>query len=47
MLVIEAVGNRMENIIPLVPRILDELGNIPPKSLRKVRNQVGSGLRDS
>ncbi len=35
-LVVEAVSNRMEHLAPLVPGILKELGNIPPKSLRKV-----------
>ena len=34
-LVVEAVSNRMEDLIPLVPGILEELDNIPPKSLRK------------
>ena len=35
-LVVEAVSNRMEHLVPLVPGILRELGHIPPKSLRKV-----------
>ena len=35
-LVVEAVGNRMEHLVPLVPVILRELGHIQPKSLRKV-----------
>jgi Domain of unknown function (DUF5615) len=35
-LVVEAVGNRMEHLIPLVPGILKELNDIPPKSLRKI-----------
>jgi hypothetical protein len=41
-LVVEAVSNRMEHLVPLVPGILRELGHIPPKSLRKVR---GAQLR--
>lgn len=36
-LVVEAVSNRMEHLVPLVPHILRELGHIPPKSLLKVR----------
>lgn len=35
-LVVEAVSNRMEHLLPLVPGILRELGQIPPKSLRKI-----------
>ena len=35
-LVVEAVSNRMEHIVPLVPGILMELNHIPPKSLRKI-----------
>ena len=35
-LVVEAVSNRMEHLVPLVPGILKELIQIPPKSLRKV-----------
>ena len=35
-LVVEAVSNRMEHLVPLVPGILKELNQIPPKSLRKV-----------
>ena len=35
-LVVEAVSNRMEDLVPLVPGILKELNNIPPKSLRKI-----------
>ena len=35
-LVVEAVSNRMEHHVPLVPGILRELDHIPPKSLRKV-----------
>ena len=35
-LVIEAVSNRMEHLVPMVPGILKELNHIPPKSLRKI-----------
>ena len=35
-LVVEAASNRMEQLVPLVPGILDELSHIPPKSLRKI-----------
>ena len=35
-LVVEAVSNRMEHLVPLVPGILRELGHISLKSLRKV-----------
>jgi predicted nuclease of predicted toxin-antitoxin system len=35
-LVIEAVSNRMEDLVPLVPGILKELNHIPPRSLRKI-----------
>jgi hypothetical protein len=35
-LVVEAVSNRMEHLVPLVPGILRELGQIPPRSLRKI-----------
>lgn len=35
-LVVEAVSNRMEHLVPLVPGILKELNHIPPKSLRKI-----------
>ncbi len=35
-LVVEAVSNRMEHLLPLVPAILRELGLIPPRSLRRV-----------
>jgi Domain of unknown function (DUF5615) len=33
-LVVEAVSNRMEDLKPIVPAILDELNKISPKSLR-------------
>jgi hypothetical protein len=29
-------GNRMEDLVPLVPGILKELNHIPPKALRKI-----------
>ena len=35
-LVVEAVSNRMEDLIAIVPAILNELHRIPPKSLRRV-----------
>jgi hypothetical protein len=35
-LVVEAVSNRMEHLLPLVPNILKELNHLPPKSLRRV-----------
>jgi predicted nuclease of predicted toxin-antitoxin system len=35
-LVIEAVSNRMEHLMPVVPNILQELMHIPPRSFRKV-----------
>jgi len=35
-LVVEAVSNRMEHLVPLVPGILKELNHIPPNSLRKI-----------
>ena len=35
-LVVEAVSNRMEHLVPLVPGILKEFDRIPPKSLRKI-----------
>lgn len=35
-LVVEAVSNRMEHLIPLVPGILRELGHIPSRSIRNV-----------
>jgi hypothetical protein len=36
-LVVEALSNRMEHLLPLVPEILKELNHIPPKSLRRVK----------
>ena len=35
-LVVEAVSNRMEHLVPMVPAILKELNHIPPKSLRRI-----------
>jgi hypothetical protein len=35
-LVVEAVRNRMEHLVPMVPGIMNELNHIPPKSLRKI-----------
>ncbi len=35
-LVVEAVSNRMEHLVPMVPGILKELDHIAPKSLRKI-----------
>jgi hypothetical protein len=35
-LVVEAVSNRMEHVLPLVPKIVQELNHIPPRTLRKV-----------
>ena len=35
-LVVEALSNRMEHLVPLVPGILKELNHIPPKALRKI-----------
>jgi predicted nuclease of predicted toxin-antitoxin system len=35
-LVVEAVSNRMEHLVALVPGILKELSEIPPKSLRRI-----------
>jgi predicted nuclease of predicted toxin-antitoxin system len=35
-LVIEAVSNRMEHLIPLVPGILKALNHLPPRSLRRI-----------
>ena len=35
-LVMLAVSNRMEHLLPLVPNVLRELTRIPPKSLRRV-----------
>lgn len=35
-LVVQAMSNRMEDLVPIVPAILNELGQIPPKSLRRV-----------
>jgi predicted nuclease of predicted toxin-antitoxin system len=34
-LVVEALSNRLEHLVPLVPAILKELNHIPPRSLRK------------
>ena len=35
-LIVEAISNRMDQLVPLVPRILKELNHIRPKSLRRV-----------
>ena len=35
-LVVEALSNRMEHLVSLVPAILRELNQIPSKTLRKV-----------
>jgi predicted nuclease of predicted toxin-antitoxin system len=35
-LVVEAVSNRMEHLVALVPGILKELSEIPSKSLRRI-----------
>ena len=35
-LVVEAVSNRMEHLVPLVPKILQELNHLPPRTLRRV-----------
>ena len=35
-LVIEAVSNRLEDLAPLIPKILQEISNIEPRSLRKL-----------
>jgi predicted nuclease of predicted toxin-antitoxin system len=35
-LVVEAVSNRMEHLVPLVPDILRELNHTPPRTLRRV-----------
>ena len=35
-LVVEAVSNRMEHLVPIVSGILKELNHIQPKSLRKI-----------
>ena len=35
-LVVEAVSNRMEHLVPLVPSILKELNHLPPRTLRRV-----------
>ena len=36
-LVIEAVSNRMEHLLPVVPALLLELERISPRSLRRIR----------
>ncbi len=35
-LVLLAVSNRIEHLLPLIPSILRELNSIPPRSLRRV-----------
>jgi Domain of unknown function (DUF5615) len=36
-LIVEAVSNRMEHLVPLVPEMLKELNHLPPRTLRRVR----------
>ncbi len=40
-LVVVAVSNRMEHLVPLVPDILKELNHLPPKSLHRVGVRPG------
>lgn len=35
-LVVEAVSNRIEHLVPMVPAILKEFSSIPAKSLRRI-----------
>ena len=35
-LVVKALSNRLEHLVPLVPAILKELNHVPPKALRRV-----------
>ena len=35
-LVVTALSNRIEHLVPLVPAILRELNHVPPKALRRV-----------
>ena len=35
-LVVEAVSNRIEHLVPMVPAIVKELSHIPAKSLRRI-----------
>ena len=35
-LVVKALSNRMEHLVPLVPAILKELNHVPPRTLRRV-----------
>jgi len=35
-LVVEAVSNRMEHLVPLVPKMLHELNQMQPRTLRRV-----------
>jgi predicted nuclease of predicted toxin-antitoxin system len=37
-LVVEAISNRMEHLTPLVPSMLREIKQIPPRSLRRVKD---------
>jgi predicted nuclease of predicted toxin-antitoxin system len=39
-LVVGAVSNRMEHLQPLVPKILQAITEIPPRSLRRVEAQL-------
>jgi hypothetical protein len=45
-LVVEAISNRMEHLLPVVPEILKELNHIPPKTLRRVK-RPSSGASDA
>ena len=40
-LVVEAVSNRMEHLAPMVPAILRQLTQIPPRSLRRIGLAAG------
>jgi predicted nuclease of predicted toxin-antitoxin system len=35
-IVVEAISNRIEHLTPLVPKMLREINNIPPRTLRHV-----------
>ena len=35
-LVVKALSNRIEHLVPMVPAILKELNPIPPRSLRRI-----------
>jgi hypothetical protein len=34
--VLEAVSNRLEHLVPLVPNILRELNHLPPRTFRRI-----------